>query len=278
MNRRKLGRTGLPVSELCFSTMNFGWTIDRETAFALLDAYREAGGAFFQAVHTCQRPPVLLDSFEAPEEWLGDWLRLRSISRTDVVLSTRMTLRGPFQEESVAPAAAIRRCCEDSLRRLGIQYLDLIVCEWQKDSFPIDEILRVFDELIEAGFVRHIGSANFPLWRAMEAIARSAARRRRRFEAVQIHQSSLFPSVAREETLDFCQSYNLGLVVTAAPGDSRLSLRRSREANAATQPSTSTQGEVLGGVLSNPDVSSVVISTHSTGQLRELIDTASVAF
>ena len=49
MNERKLGRTGISVSELCFGTMNFGWTVDRETAFVLLDTYRAAGGCFLQA-------------------------------------------------------------------------------------------------------------------------------------------------------------------------------------------------------------------------------------
>ena len=293
MKKRKLGRTGLPVSELCFGTMNFGWTIDRETAFTLLDTYRSAGGAFFQAVHICPGLSFLPGTFKAPEEWIGEWLRTRSVPRKEIVLSTRLTLFGPKRPERRSLADAIRRCCETSLRRLGAPYLDLLVCEWSKDLLPIDEALRVFDTLIEAGLVRHVGIANIPLWRMMEAIARSAVRNRRRFEALQTEYSVLSRPAAREETQDFCDSHNLGLLVTSALGSGPVHLRRKHDDSVysagedtrkrvlrklsaiLTKYEASLELAALAWVLSHRHVSSVVISANSSKQLAELVHVAS---
>ena len=293
MKKRQLGRTGLPVSELCFGAMNFGWTVDRETAFTLLDAYRSAGGGFFQAVHICPGLSFLRETLKAPEEWIGEWLRARSVPRNEIVLSTRLTLFGAGRPERRSLADDIRGCCETSLRRLGVPYLDLLVCQWSRYLLPIDESLRVFDTLIEAGLVRHVGIANVPLWRMMEAIARSAVRNRRRFEALQTEYSVHSQPTAREETQDFCQSQNLGLLVTSALGSGPVHLRRRhddsiwsvgegarervlRKSGAIPRENEpSLEQAALAWVLSHPHVSSVVISTNSFNQLDELVHAAS---
>src|SRR5699024_6052674 len=116
MNKRNLGRSGISVSELCFGTMNFGWKIDRENAFALLDRYHAAGGSFFQAIHVSADLPLLPITFRAPEEWVGEWFRERSIPREELTLSSRLSLHEKGkQRESLGEK--LRSACESSLER-----------------------------------------------------------------------------------------------------------------------------------------------------------------
>jgi len=279
------------VSELCFGTMNFGWTIDRETAFGLLDTYRNAGGSFLQAVHVGSEHSFLPETFRAPEEWIGDWLRARTIPRSQIVLSTRLTLRGPTRPAPVPLGKAIRNGCETTLRRLGVSFLDLMVCEWTNEFIPVDEALRTFDMLIEAGLVRHVAVANVPLWRVMESEGRASVRNRPRFEALQTVFSILSCPVVREEVREFCDSYRLGLLVTSALGGSPMSRRFQWEERGWTRgeqerllknqlglvvpPGVSFEQAALAWVLSHPHVTSVVISASTSDQIVELANAAS---
>src|SRR6187397_1098627 len=96
LKKHKFGRTHLRVSELCLGTSNFARYADQEESFAILDAFREAGGNFFQTSGIC--PGVSLgDGFLGmPEELLGRWLRDRKVNRGSFVIATRLALTRPI--------------------------------------------------------------------------------------------------------------------------------------------------------------------------------------
>ena len=293
INKRILGRTRISVSELCLGTMNFGWTVDREAAFTLLDAYRDSGGCFLQSINICPKLTVLPQAMKAPEEWVGDWLRSRAVPRDHVVLSTRLNFAANKDSGLTGMDGVIRKCCEASLQRIGVSYLDLLVCEWTRNLIPIDDTLMAFNHLIEAGLLRHVAIANAPLWRLMEANCRSFVRNTQRFEALQTNYSVLKTPTVREETRDFCQSYRIGLLATSTLGRRPINHRRRNKPGVPTanqecenhtlkslrkaailQGATDEQAALV-WVLSHQHVSSVIISPGTTKQLSELIDAGS---
>ncbi len=272
--------------------MNFGWTIDRGTAFALLDTYREAGGTFYQAVHLCPRSPFLPDTFNAPEEWLGEWIRDRSIPRSELVLSTRLVLPGTLDPYSGSLKDVLLRHCEFSLRKMGLTYLDLLVCEWSRELLPAEDLMGAMEGLMRAGYIRRIAFANLPLWRAMEMIAFSRERECILPGAIQTGYSRRLPEDMRSEVEAFCQTTRTGLLVTSAlggiqpgigkeHGEFGSSRIRSMEVPELASPQIETGGmsmvqRELSWVLASPHVSSVVMSTHSVPQLKELMEVTGV--
>jgi aryl-alcohol dehydrogenase-like predicted oxidoreductase len=280
MNLRKLGRSGLPVSELCLGTMNFGWTIDRPTALQVLDAYREAGGSFIQAVSVCPGYAALTESMTAPEEWIGYWMRARKIPRQEVVLASRITLN-PARTSISSLTNAIRHCCEDSLRRLGSGYLDLLLLDWTKPPLPTDPVLQAFDMLIAAGFVRQVAAANFPVWRVMEAIARANARNRSRYESLQVDLSVHTPPAVTEDLFDLCNEYRLGLLATTGrfhvdAGAQYTERAPARESSTPFAEDLSPAARAVAWSLSHPQVSSVVICAGSLREIQDLCQAASL--
>ena len=159
MNYRKLGRTGLKVSELCLGTMQFGWTTDEKHSVEVMDAFLGAGGNFIDTadIYTTWGPRGLKAGGES-EEVIGRWMTARG-NRQQIVLATKV--RGKMWEgpdgEGLSRARVIR-CCEDSLRRLKTDHIDLYQCHWVDLETPIDETLSALDDLVRSGKVRYIGA------------------------------------------------------------------------------------------------------------------------
>src|SRR3954470_7569283 len=122
--KKRFGRTDYRVSELCLSTSNFSRYSGQEESFAILDAFRDAGGNFIQTSGIC--PGVNLgDGFLGqPEELLGRWMTLRRIDRGSVFIATRIALTRPVIGGLASYTELIRQCAEDSIRRIGCDYLD----------------------------------------------------------------------------------------------------------------------------------------------------------
>ena len=141
MNYRRLGRTGLKVSELCLGTMQFGWTADEPTAFAVMDAFCEAGGNFIDTADVYSRwAPG--NPGGVSEEIIGRWMKARG-NRRQIVVATKARGRmwdGP-NGEGLSRAHLIR-ACEDSLRRLDTDTIDLYQTHFFDAETPIDETLR----------------------------------------------------------------------------------------------------------------------------------------
>ena len=165
----KIGNSDLEVSPLCLGGNPFGWTADEETSFAVLDAYAEAGGNFIDTAD--------MYSYWVPggsggesEGIIGRWMKLRG-NRDQMVIATKVgALPGM---DNLAPET-IRRGAEDSLRRLGIDHIDLYYAHVDDPGTPLAETLGAFDALVRAGLVRHIAASNITADRLSAALEISA--------------------------------------------------------------------------------------------------------
>jgi aryl-alcohol dehydrogenase-like predicted oxidoreductase len=150
--------------------MQFGWTADREASFAVLDAYVAAGGNFIDTanIYTAW---VSGHSGGESEAMIGEWLVARR-NRSEMVIATKV--RGemwPGRDGQGLGRAHMVRACEDSLRRLRVEAIDLYQCHWPDEKTPIEETLRAFEELVKDGKVRQIGASNYDAAKLADALA-----------------------------------------------------------------------------------------------------------
>lgn len=213
MHLRPLGRSALQVSELCLGTMQFGWTADEAASFAVMDAFVAAGGNFIDTadIYTTWGPDGMAGGGRS-EEIIGRWMKARG-NRDRVVIATKV--RGRMSEgpdgEGLSRARVIR-CCEDSLRRLQTDHIDLYQCHWADLATPIEETLGALDQLVRAGKVRVLGASNYPAWRLMEALWASARGGFARFESYQPEYSLVERAGFEVEARPLCKHYGLGVI------------------------------------------------------------------
>src|SRR5690349_9354740 len=152
MPLRPLGRSGLQVAPLAFGGNVLGWTADEATSHAVLDAFLAAGGNLVDTadVYSAWAPGHAGGESEAV---LGRWLA-RSGARSRVLVATKV---GKWTRRPGLSPANIRAACDDSLRRLGIDRIDLYQAHEDDPSVPLADTLGAFARLIEAGKVRAIG-------------------------------------------------------------------------------------------------------------------------
>ncbi len=161
MQKTLLGRTDLMVSRLCLGTMQFGWTASEVAAFATMDAFVEAGGNFIDSADIYSRW-VRGNWGGDAERIIGRWLKERG-NRDDVIIATKG--RGPMWKGADAEGLSrshLIRACEGSLKRLGVETIDLYQFHWFDDAVPVEESLRAVEELVKAGKVRYLGVSNYP--------------------------------------------------------------------------------------------------------------------
>jgi aryl-alcohol dehydrogenase-like predicted oxidoreductase len=201
VQQRRLGRSGLYVSEVGIGCNNFGGRIDGDATRAVVDAALEAGINFFDTadVYGGQRSEVLL----------GEALGSR---RQDVVIATKFAMpTGPTLQDKGGSRRYVRRAVEASLKRLGTDYIDLYQMHQPDPATPLDETLSVLDDLVREGKVRYLGHSNFAGWQIADAdwTARSAGSTP--FVTAQNHYSLLERSV-RHEVLPACERFGLGML------------------------------------------------------------------
>ena len=207
-----MGRTGLKVSEICLGTMQFGWTTDETTSRDVMDAFWEAGGNFIDTadIYTTWAGDVSYGG--KSEEIIGRWIKDKGI-RQDVVLATKV--RGemwPGPNGEGLSRSHIMRACDDSLRRLQTDFIDLYQCHWVDLTTPIEETLSALDDLVKAGKVRYTGASNYPAWRLMEAAAASDKRNLARFDCYQPEYSLVERQLFEYEAAPFCKHYGVGVI------------------------------------------------------------------
>ena len=211
MNYGKLGRTGLKVSELCLGTMQFGWTADEATSFAVLDAFVEAGGNFIDTADIYSRWAEG-NPGGVSEQIIGRWMKARG-NRGAIVLATKARGRmwdGP-NGEGLSRGHLIR-ACEDSLRRLDTDYIDLYQTHWFDADTPIDETLRALDDLVHAGKVRYVGCSNYPAWRLAKALWASDKLGLARYDSLQPHYSLAYRAEFERELKPLCEEEGIGVI------------------------------------------------------------------
>jgi aryl-alcohol dehydrogenase-like predicted oxidoreductase len=150
---RSLGASGLQVHPLCLGGNVFGWTVDGDAAFEVLDAYLAAGGNFIDSADAYS---AWVDGHAGgeSERLLGAWLAGRPEVRDDVVLATKVGWLGGLGRD------AIRRGVEASLERLGVERIDLYYAHKDDPATPLDETLEALDGLVAEGLVRTLGASN----------------------------------------------------------------------------------------------------------------------
>jgi aryl-alcohol dehydrogenase-like predicted oxidoreductase len=158
MEKRRLGRSDLHVAPLCLGGNVFGWTADEATSQKLLDAFIAAGFNFIDTADVYSKWATGRHGGES-EIVIGDWLRRRG-KRDDVVIATKVgSEMAPDRKGLSKPY--ILRAVEDSLRRLGTDYIDLYQSHRDDPDTPVEETLEAYGALIKAGKVRAIGASNF---------------------------------------------------------------------------------------------------------------------
>ena len=203
-----LGRSGLRVSRLCLGTMNFGPLTSEGDSFALMDRAREAGINFFDTanVYGWRRGEGVT------EQIIGRWLAQGGGRRESIVLATKVyAAMGEGPNDSRLSAYHIRRACDESLRRLQTDHIDLYQMHHVDRETPWDEIWQAMEQLVAAGKVVYVGSSNFAGWQIAQANAGAAARH---FLGL-VSEQSLYNLSARTvelEVLPACRAHGVGVI------------------------------------------------------------------
>ena len=182
-NFRTLGRSGLVVSPLALGTMTFGpseWGADEATSRAIFNCYREAGGNFVDTAD--------IYTGGASEEFVGKFIH-ETKSRDDIVLSTKFGFNGSASPLTATQAGGgnpnaggagaknIHRALDDSLKRLGTDYIDLYWMHIWDGVTPIEEIVQTLGDLVRTGKIRYYALSDMPAWLAMKAATIASERR-----------------------------------------------------------------------------------------------------
>jgi len=177
MERRSLGRSGLKTPRLVLGGNVFGHTAKGEDAFAILDRFIDAGGTIIDTadVYSAWVPSHKGGESEA---LLGEWLKRRG-GRDQVLIATKVGYAGGLSR------AHIEQAVDGSLRRLGIDTIDLYYAHKDDPETPLAETLQALDALVQAGKVRTIGASNYSAPRLVEALDISEAQGLARFEVLQ---------------------------------------------------------------------------------------------
>ncbi|HEX8235463.1 MAG TPA: aldo/keto reductase [Abditibacteriaceae bacterium] len=225
MKYTQLGRTGLKVSRLCLGTMNFGPQTSEEDSFAVMDRAHEHGINFFDTadVYGWKKGEGIT------EQIIGRWFAQGDNRREKTVLATKLYGdMGDWPNQSRVSALNIKRACENSLRRLQTDYIDLYQMHHIDRATPWEEIWQAMEVLVQQGKVLYVGSSNFAGWNIAQA---NEAAKARHFVGLVCEQSlyNLNARTVEMEVIPACEHYGLGLIPWSPLG-----------------------GGLLGGVLKKP--------------------------
>ena len=212
MDYRRLGNTGLKVSELCLGTMTFLWTSDELTSFSVLSAFAAAGGNFIDTADIYSRW-VSGNPGGTAEVIIGKWLQQTNQRRDQVIIATKARgAMGDGPNDAGASRAHLIRALEDSLRRLQTDYVDLFQLHWPDMETPLEETMRTLDDMVTSGKVRYVGVSNFPAWYLMKALWVSDVHHYVRFESLQPHYNLMHRAEFQRELLAVCKDQHLGVI------------------------------------------------------------------
>jgi aryl-alcohol dehydrogenase-like predicted oxidoreductase len=288
--------------------MQFGWSADEARSFEIMDAYYRAGGNFIDTADmysnwTPNNPGGV------SEEIIGRWLKSRG-NRDDIVLATKVRLamgqnftegRDSIKQREGLSRRWIMRACEDSLKRLQVDHIDLYQVHAVDNQTPIEETLSALTDLVRKGYVRYIGCSNYSAWRLMQALWASDKHGFEKFISIQPEYSLAQPTRANfeRELAPVCLEYGVGVVPysplaggfftgkyrrnQALPDSVRASGIGSSRMNdqnldtveklveiAAARNSTPAR-VTLAWLLAQPFVSAPIIGANTTAQLEDLL-------
>ena len=224
MRYRRLGRTALQVSELCLGTMNFGPETSEPDSQAIMDRALELGINFFDTANRYGGA----NGAGTTEEILGRWFALGGGRREKVVLATKLFgAMSEWPNDGRLSARHIRAACDESLRRMQTDHIDLYQMHHVDRTAPWDEIWQAMDTLVQQGKIVYVGSSNFAGWHITQANERTKARGSLGLVSEQSHYNLLVRTIELE-VLPACRDYGVGVI-----------------------PWSPLSGGLLGGVLNN---------------------------
>jgi aryl-alcohol dehydrogenase-like predicted oxidoreductase len=288
METTHLGRTGLQVSRLCLGTMNFGPQTSEADSFAIMDRALELGINFFDSANVYGWSI----GEGVTEKIVGRWLAQGGGRREQIVLATKVYGKmGEGPNERRLSAYHIRRACEESLRRLQTDHIDLYQMHHIDRQTPWEEIWQAMEQLVQQGKVIYVGSSNFAGWHIAQAQSKA---KRRNFLGLVSEQSlyNLTDRMIELEVIPACRAYGLGLIPWSPLGGGILGgalekEAKGRRASEQAQKTIEKQrptlqkyealcreiGEkpadvALAWLLHNPAVTAPIIGPRTLGQLE----------
>jgi aryl-alcohol dehydrogenase-like predicted oxidoreductase len=301
MQPRPLGRSGLTVAPLALGGNVFGWTADKATSFAVLDAFVDAGFNLIDTADTYSRWAPGHQGGES-ETIIGQWIA-QSGKRDRIVLATKVgKAMGPGKVG--LSRAYIRQAVEDSLRRLQTDHIDLYQAHDDDANTPLEETLAAFGELIQAGKVRAIGASNYTPARLKQALDTSMRLNLPRYETLQPLYNLIERSTFEAELGPLCASQGLGVISFFALARGFLTGKYRRPTDAGKSPRgaqivkeyfndrsfrilaaldaaadhvRATPAQVaLAWLIARPGITAPIASATSVAQLNELLSAVSL--
>ncbi len=296
MEYRRLGRTGLNVSRLCLGTMNFGTQTDERESFAIMDRALDHGINFFDTANVYGGK--LGEGIT--EGIIGRWLAQGGGRRDKVIIATKVFGRmGEGVNDRRLSAYHIRKACEESLKRLQTDVIDLYQMHHIDRDTPWEEIWQAFELLVQQGKAIYIGSSNFAGWQIVQA---QAAAERRNFLGLVCEQSlyNLSERMIELEVIPACRAMGLAMIPwsplaggllggvldqqkTGRRNSQRLieTVERSRGQIEAFESLCSEVQQrpadvALAWLLKNPDITAPIIGPRTLEQLNQAVDALEV--
>jgi 1-deoxyxylulose-5-phosphate synthase len=235
MQYRRLGRSGIQVSALALGTDNLLNPTPEAESIRIIDAAIDAG---INLIDTS-------NSYAAgdSERLVGRALRANG-RRDDVLIATKFHYpTGPGPNDRGNSRLHLIRACDESLRRLATDHIDLYQTHRPDMSVPLDETLGALDDLVRAGKLRYIGSSTAPAWHLMEALMVSELRRYVRFTSEQSPYTLLDRRI-ENELVPMCQRHDIGILVWSPLAMGMLAGRYT----SATEPQADSRAATRGGV------------------------------
>ncbi|MBC8424358.1 aldo/keto reductase [bacterium] len=301
MEYRKLGATGLNVSEICFGTATFGWHTDEAEAHRMLDQFLDSGCNF---VDTADFYSAWAEGSYAgrSEEFIGTWLA-KSGKRHQIVLATKVCSPvGDYPNDRGLSRRHIMDAVDASLRRLQTDFIDLYQTHSMDNQTPIEETMRALDDLVRQGKVRYLGCSNYTAWRTCKALWTSDKLGLSRFECTQPYYNMIDRADFERELADLVRAEQLAVIPyspqamgfltgkhrgrDSAPDDSRggidsrmqgyfteRNFKLLDEMEAIGKEHDKSMAQVaLGWTLTNPLITAPIVGARDVAQLQESID------
>lgn len=215
MERRRLGKSGIVVSDICMGTMTFGNQADEKTAFAIMDRAYDIGIDFYDTAEAYPVPPEER-YMGLTEEIVGRWMKTKP--RDSLIIATKVA--GPGHGWINPPVRSgksgldrhhIVRAIEGSLRRLDTDYVDLYQTHWPDHGYYYEETLRALEELVDAGKVRVLGCSNETSWGLTKSLWMADKHGLPRYETIQ-NNFSLNNRRFEDELAQVCREEGVSLL------------------------------------------------------------------
>ena len=209
MQTKKLGQTDIEIAPLVLGGNVFGWTINEETSFELLDEF-VAGG--FSMIDTADSYSTWVPGNKGGESEtiIGNWMRQRN-NRQQVIVATKLGSEMGEGKKGLSKRYMLE-AVDASLQRLQTDYIDLYQSHWDDPETPFEETLRGYEELKKSGKVRWIGASNLSAERLLESLEVSAQNSLTGYQCFQTHYNLVERALYETELEKICLKYNLGVI------------------------------------------------------------------